>query len=166
MQIEAFEKSQLPSDARLVANQYQRLNWSRGETDQQLARLIDTHYRNANLRISVSRALLNRMIPPQPSRTTRITDTILGNPTQGWGTTDTQLGVRLIPDASHLRFACEGQGQTYAETDTTQRPGRGAHAYRCLVPGRKRVHRLAPRESRTRPVTVEAESMSAIAFDS
>jgi hypothetical protein len=122
VQIEEFEKSQLPSDAQLVAGQYQRLNWSRGETDQQLAHLIDTHYRNANVRISVSQTLLNRLMPPQPSKTTRINDTILGNPTQGWGTTDTQLGVRLIPDASRIRFALQARGQTYADTDTSSGP--------------------------------------------
>ena len=155
VQIEEFEQSQLPSDAHLVAGQYQRLNCSHTEADQQLAQLIDTHYRNANLRISVSRTLLNRMIPPQPSRTTRIDDTILGNPTQGWGTTDTQLGIRLIPDAARLRFALQTRGQTYADTDTSSGPvvvvrTRNASflAEREFIASRPRASRTGRRRSR------------------
>ena len=158
VQIEEFEKSQLPSDAQLVASQYQRLNWSRGETDQQLARLIDTHYRNANLRISVSRAMLNRLIPPQPSRTTRINDTILGNPTQGWGTTDTQLGVHLIPDASRLRFVLQARGQTYAETDTSSGPVVvSTHTDASFLAEKEFI--VSAKGIEDRPVTVEADSM-------
>ena len=47
--------------------QYQNLLWSDDPVAGELAGLIDSHYRNANVRIAINQRLINRMLPPLPS---------------------------------------------------------------------------------------------------
>ena len=61
--LENYERSGLPSDARLLARDCQFLAVGSGAAQRELGERIETHYRNANLRIAVSAELLNRMIP-------------------------------------------------------------------------------------------------------
>ncbi len=47
---------------------YQNLYWSNDPAANYLAELIDVHYRNANIRVSVSEKLINRLLPELPFR--------------------------------------------------------------------------------------------------
>ncbi|HEY5312124.1 MAG TPA: hypothetical protein VIK18_06375, partial [Pirellulales bacterium] len=120
--LELFEQSGLPSHAQLLAEDFNRLAASTNRIDDDLARWIDTDYRNANVRISLSPEFLNRLVPPQQPRLARVKDLFMGHPTEGWSETDTRVGFRLIPDARRLHVAIEARGQTHAEADTTNGP--------------------------------------------
>ncbi|MBS0208143.1 MAG: hypothetical protein JSS27_04240 [Planctomycetes bacterium] len=116
--LEEFERSGLPSDARVVADDYHRLCWASGASEQQLATAMATHYRNANLRISISADLLNRMIIPQAPREQRLNEVVLGRPTTGHSTTWTDVKVRLVPDLQRVRMNFEAHGRISADTVT------------------------------------------------
>jgi hypothetical protein len=120
--LEKFEQSGLPSDARQIALYAKRLAASDDESARNLAEKLDANYRLANLRIAVSADLLNRLMPPQPSRRGAIRERVLGVPTQGWSETSTQLAMRLIPDPNRLRFALVADGQVSASTSSTSGP--------------------------------------------
>jgi hypothetical protein len=116
--VEQFEDSGLPSDAHRVADHYRRVAWAEGRSQKQLATALSTHYRNANLRLTLSSDLLNRMVDTQPAREMYIQDMVLGNPTRGWSTTWTDVGFRLLPDANHARLLLEARGRVSADTIT------------------------------------------------
>jgi hypothetical protein len=120
--LEQFEETGHSSHARLLAGDFNRLAWSTRAADETLAYWLDTDYRNANLRLSLSPEFLNRMVPPQQSRKARVRDLFLGHPTEGWSNTDTRIGFRLIPDPSRLHVALEARGQTSSEADTSDGP--------------------------------------------
>ena len=61
--IETYERSGLPSDARRLALDFQHLAISPIEGRRRLADRVDWHYRNANCRIAVTEELLNKLIP-------------------------------------------------------------------------------------------------------
>ncbi|HEX3868887.1 MAG TPA: hypothetical protein VHV77_00480, partial [Pirellulales bacterium] len=117
--IEQFESSGLPSDARLVADDYRRLAWADGELQQELAAALASHYRNANLRVTISVDLMNRLVQEQPPRGNYVSDNVLGNPTRGWSTTSTDVAIRLIPDSQRARLLLEARGHVAADTVTT-----------------------------------------------
>ncbi|HWA98583.1 MAG TPA: hypothetical protein VG713_08820, partial [Pirellulales bacterium] len=60
--LEQFESSGLPSDAARVADACRRLASAGNECQQHLADMLATHYRNANLRVAISREFMNRLV--------------------------------------------------------------------------------------------------------
>lgn len=120
--VERFESSGLPSDARCVAGHWQRLSYSTIEPQRQLAHWLQQHYRNANLRVAVSAELLNRLLPKGQPRSEPVQETILGLPTRGWSRTSTDLSVRLVPDEHRLRLELEARGVVFSRTGTTSGP--------------------------------------------
>ena len=63
--IETFERTTLPSDARRLALDFQHLAVSPIDGRRRLADRVNWHYRNANCRIAVTEELLNKLIPAQ-----------------------------------------------------------------------------------------------------
>jgi len=120
--IEQFEQTSLPSHGKLVAMQYRELMRSPGEAEQQLARQIETHYRNANVRITFTDEMVNRMLPPQKVRNAPVNDQMMGFPTKGWSRTQTDVHVRFIPDPTRIRMALEARGKIFSQTYTVSGP--------------------------------------------
>lgn len=120
--IEQFEQSAAPSDARIVAAAYRRLAASPQPAEQQLARQMETHYRNANLRLTFTADLVNRFLPPQQPRTIAVNDMMMGLPTRGWSRTHTDVHVRFLPDPSRVRMALEAHGKIFSQTYTVSGP--------------------------------------------
>lgn len=120
--MEQFEQTGLPSHARLVALHRRTLGWSSEESEQELAKELEGHYRNANLRISLSDEMLNRFIPKRAPETAQVNDTVLGHPVQGWASTSTDVGVKLIPDPHRIRMALQTRGQVFSQTVTKSGP--------------------------------------------
>jgi len=120
--LEQYEFSGLTSDGRIVADDFRGLRWSAPEEAELLSTHLDTHYRNANLRIGVSGALMNRLIP-QPERIdARVNDTVLNVPVRGRSSTFTELYVRLVPDPKRIRIGLEANGLVASDTLSTSGP--------------------------------------------
>jgi len=114
--IERYERTGLPSDARRLALDCQNLFASSSEAQRQLATCIDLHYRNANFRLAVTEDLLNQLIPERNLEYARVRDRVLGRPTRGESLMATELRVRLQPDPNRVRLSLEVTGEIAALT--------------------------------------------------
>ncbi|MBX3414502.1 MAG: hypothetical protein KF708_17580 [Pirellulales bacterium] len=122
--LEQYERSGLSQDAQLVAADRRQLEWMNTDEARQLADLIDTHYRNCNLRVAVARELIERLLPARDPQHEAVRETILGVPVRGQGTTTTNLSVRLVPDDARLRMAIEAAGLIDSRTTSRSGPAR------------------------------------------
>lgn len=120
--LERFERTGQSDDGRELAAATSRLATGDGPAAARLRHWLESNYRNSNLRIVVSADLLNRFVPKQPTVESPVRDRILGVPTRGWSSTTAQLGVRLLPDAHHVRLALEVRGLVLARTTSKSGP--------------------------------------------
>lgn len=88
----------------------------------ELARSVETHYRNANIRASLTEDLLNRLIPQQKMEIAPVRDTVMGLPVRGESMTSTDVALRLVPDPNRVRMALEVTGEVAAMTSSTSGP--------------------------------------------
>ena len=121
-ELERYEQERSAPAALHLAAAQQVLRWSDDEAVSELGRRLDTNYRNANLRISISRSLMERMLPPPEPVAERVDEIIQGAYTTGCCETLTQLGVRLIPSTSSWRIGLAAKGQVATETQSTSGP--------------------------------------------
>jgi hypothetical protein len=121
-QLEQYEQSGWASVGSQVAIESRHLAFSPLEEERQLSRQIDTHYRNCNVRISVSEAMLNRMLPTQKASSSPVRDVILGLPVRGRSITETELAVRLLPGTRRLRLELAATGLVDASTSSESGP--------------------------------------------
>ena len=77
-EMELYEETHSTASANQLARYYQIIRWSAVPDVKQLADTVNTHYRNANLRVAVSAELLNRLLPTPFSSDEYVRDTLLG----------------------------------------------------------------------------------------
>ena len=119
--LERFEDTSQPSDARHVADDYLQSVTLWG-TSGELAERLETNYRNANIRLALSEKLLKRLLPETSTTTDAVRDEFLGLPTRGTSVTSTAVDVKFVPDDRRLRVALEASGQILANTRSTSGP--------------------------------------------
>ncbi len=95
--LENYETGGLPSDAQLLARDCQYLAVG-SPAARELGVQIELHYRNANIRIAVSEALLNRLMPKREPEFAPVKDTIQGAAVRGQSLMASDITVRMIPD--------------------------------------------------------------------
>ena len=117
--IERYESDGRTSDAHCLTEISRQVLASPEADEQELGRRIGVHYRNANLRIAVAAAFMNRMLPAQQPLNDSVNETILGNPVYGTSTVSNQLSVRLVPDERCWRFDLVAEGTVDSHTRTT-----------------------------------------------
>jgi len=122
--LEQLEYSGRSSDAAVVAASYRNLRSLNGDSARELASHLDTHYRNANLRVAVSNELANRLVP-QPGRIDApVRDTVVNVPVRGHSSTFTKLSVLFVPDPQRIRIGLEAHGTVAANTVSDAGPVR------------------------------------------
>lgn len=155
--LEQYEYTGLASDALLVANDFRGLHWSAPDEAEQLSRRLDTHYRNANLRVAVAGTLLNRLVP-QPERIDApVHDTVVNVPVRGHTSTVIELSVRLIPDTRRIRLGLEARGVVASNTVSTSGPATFHNEGQSSFLVRK-LFVLGPRGLSVWPAIAEAEN--------
>jgi hypothetical protein len=122
--IESFEAGGLPADAHALAAQCKLLDESTDADRRQLATWLTSHYRNANVRVTLSADLLNRMMPSELKKNAPVNEYVLGLPTHGWSTTRTGIGIRFLPSQDRLAMRMEAEGVVHAQTQTQSGPVR------------------------------------------
>ncbi|HVC96430.1 MAG TPA: hypothetical protein VND64_22285 [Pirellulales bacterium] len=155
--LERFEQTGLPSDgARLARHARATTPWPGSpHAGERIESWLEFNYRNSNLRLVVTAELLNRLVPKQPPVEAPVRDRILGVPTHGTSTTTAELGVRLIPDSRHLRFALEAKGLIFARTTSKSGPATFYnHSDATFVASK--VVEIGPSGLRTWPAEAEA----------
>jgi hypothetical protein len=123
-ELERFEQGCLPSDGRELAGLCAALAESPDETKRKLGERLQLHYRNANVRITFSPDILNRLLPDNLKRQTPVDDTILGKETRGWSTSRTGLKVHFVPSNDRLTVQLTAEGIVNAHTRTFSGPVR------------------------------------------
>jgi hypothetical protein len=120
--LENYERSGLPSDARLLARDCQFLSVNSGVAQRDLGDCFEKHYRNANLRLAVSAELLNRMMPKREPEYAPVEDTIQGATVRGQSVTANEVSVRMIPDPNRVLMELDVNGEVAAVTRSTSGP--------------------------------------------
>ncbi len=154
--IENFEISPSVADGKVVASAWNDLRWSEHSDSKELARVLNEHYRNANVRIAVAGWLINRLMPQPKPLSEAVNDHVLGTPVEGHSTTTSQLFLRLLPDQRRWRMGLEVNGRVASETAAFSGPvtlynqGESTFLARKLVIADRRGVRVASAEAAAR----------------
>ena len=120
--VEQFEKTLLPSDARRVSDDYRGLHWSTVPGAAHAAERLNAHYRNANIRIAMTGSLLNKLVPQPAQSEEAVYDTVVNVPVYGNSTVLTKPRVVLIPDPRRIRVGLEVDGVIDSSTVSSSGP--------------------------------------------
>jgi hypothetical protein len=122
-----------------------------------VARRLEAHYRNANVRVAATGAFLQRMIP-QPGRIDApVRDRVVNVPVRGQSSTFTKLSLRLIPDERRIRVGLEAHGIVASNTVSSSGPATFRNQGRSTFVGRK-LFVLGPQGLSVWPAMAEAQN--------
>ena len=152
--MERYEQSRRPSDARLLADEGMWLALLPVEERQGLTQQITNHYRNANLRVVLTEAFMNRLMPSRLPEYELVRDTVLGNPVYGESLSETKIAVRLIPDPSRLLLSLQISGEVASLTSSTSGPATFRNSSESVYTARKPME-ITMRGVRPRPAEVD-----------
>lgn len=114
--LEKFEtKPSSGSTARLTSH-YQNFYWSDAPEINEMAALLDDHYRRSNIQLELSETLMNRLIPQSTTNQEPVTDRIMGAQVRGQMQITNKIEVDLIPDDEHLSFNFQYDGRVLSLT--------------------------------------------------
>jgi len=103
-----------------LASVMQGLAWQDDEPSQLLAQTLDQQLRGANLRISVSDEMLNRLLPETPDITEPVNENVMGADVRGQSRIANRLQIRLIPDSDQIQLRLESFGLVRSRTKAVQ----------------------------------------------
>ncbi|MCO8123896.1 hypothetical protein NHH03_19275 [Stieleria sp. TO1_6] len=99
-QIEKAESNAIDLVTAEIAGSMQALQYADHPQAIQLAKNLDTHYRNANVRFSISDQMLAELLPDLPSRDVPVRTTLLGSRVTGISRIESDLSIQLHPSPS------------------------------------------------------------------
>lgn len=115
---EAYEKAEDVEAGNRLVMETRRFELEQGHELPAQLKFLETIYRNANLRLYVTKEFLNTSLPQPGSEERPIQDNILDRAVYGRGVANTKLNVQMIPDENHFHigFLVEGtmQSDTYS----------------------------------------------------
>lgn len=114
--VELYEQSGMQMLAHDLAEDCRRLAASDDRADQALAQHLEGHYRNANFRLTVTQAMLDRFAPAREPERMPVRETMLGVPVRGRSVAQSEVALVLDPDPSHMRLTLEVRGRITAST--------------------------------------------------
>ncbi|QDV67952.1 hypothetical protein Poly24_16580 [Rosistilla carotiformis] len=126
-QIEVQETDTLDRDGGRVAATMQTLRFANNAHAYAIAEAINRHYRNANLRVSISAAMLNRLLPEVPAKTQPIRDRVLGASVLGTSHATAELQVHLEPSENAWQIRLRSLGKIDTKTWSRQGPAQLKH---------------------------------------
>ena len=122
--LEAYEESPSASEAKVIVQKLKQYQADKSEAAAKLTQAVETHYRNANVRVAISQDLVNRLLPAQQPEVRRVNDRIAGAPVSGKSRTTSQLRVQVVPDPQAWRFGIEAQGKVSSQTTSRGGPAK------------------------------------------
>ena len=122
--IEQFEASRSAHLGERVMEAMDDLRWANTSEADQLKGVLNTHYRNANVRIAITGQLVNDLLPVLEPIQESVNDTVLGASVRGSNNTWTQLRVKLIEDDQQIRLRFVASGRTRSRTLSQKGPVR------------------------------------------
>jgi hypothetical protein len=116
--LEAYEQSRAPHVAWQIREQQEALQASSDPDQLALAEAVENHYRNANIRITVTSEFLNRFVPPERTEMRMVQERIAGTPVRGQSMTRAANRLAFEPDTGRLRLGWETDGTVSSKTRT------------------------------------------------
>ena len=120
--IEAYEETRRVDAARSLARLYQNSRWSTNPEIEALSALLNSHYRNANIRVAIASELLNRLIPVIDPTDEDVNEYIQGARIYGVSRIHTKLSATLVPDYVRWRVGVEASGEVESSTAANAGP--------------------------------------------
>jgi hypothetical protein len=120
--LEQLESDPITRTSNSIAQAVQVLRLSSDDHQLRVATAINDHYRNANIRLSVTDDLVQRLLPNGDYEIRPVRQRILGADTRGDSAVKTQLRVRLIPDATAWNIDLEVHGDLHSNTRSSKGP--------------------------------------------
>jgi len=120
--IERLEHSRSRGAGRLVAKACQRLEWSPSSHLVKLSEVLESQYRQGNIRLTISEALVNRLLPDSTGHDQSIDNHLKRTRLQGDISTTTSLRVVLVPDHSRWHIGIEVDGVMKSKTHSSHGP--------------------------------------------
>ena len=120
--VEQFEQRPSGALAEALGLQIDRLRWSLQPQQAEWGRLLDGHYRNANLRVAMTQRFVDRMLPVIQDSQAPIRDQILGARVFGNSASWTEIGVRFVPDPHRIHVQLQAGGVVAADTRAFKGP--------------------------------------------
>jgi len=121
-QIERQESDAIDLGSIDVARATQSLRFASSPDAEAVAHTLNTHYRNANIRIAVSSDLIERMVPVVDSRVQPVRQRILGSDVRGQSFVDSKVAVRLSPSPTSWRLQLATSGNVHSKTSSRNGP--------------------------------------------
>jgi hypothetical protein len=110
-QIEKAESNAIDLVTAEVAQSMRALAHADHPKANELAGNLDAHYRNANVRFSISDTMLNHLLPELPPRQVPVRTTLLGSRVTGISDVTSDLRLRVHPSPSSWELTLETLGQ-------------------------------------------------------
>lgn len=123
-QIEKMESKTIDLVKDDIAETMQALRFADHQAAMDVSTMIDTHYRNANVRVALSTDFLQRLIPEIPSRSMPVRTRMLGSQVTGMSDIDSDLSIRLVPARDRWSILLQTIGNV--RTRSTGRKGPAA----------------------------------------
>ncbi len=114
--IESYEQTCDPQTGRELVAAQQELRASAEPLDQELADAVEQHYRNANIRIAITSAMLNRYVSRERSESRAVRERIAGTPVRGHAETTSESRMKLLPATGQWQMNLEAAGVVDSET--------------------------------------------------
>ena len=137
--LEQYEQSDRATDGEFIAGRIQLLLNSGDATLYRLGNHLDRHWRNANVRMSMSSKLMNRYLPNADTVRGRVQNRLGDATVRGTSWTTTEMSWNLVPDDQRIRVELVTQGHVRSETIADQRTARTQNRGRSHFEARKPI---------------------------
>jgi len=112
-QIEHQESNEIDTVSVEIAEAIQTLQHANSPKAMEVANVLDTYYRNANIRIALSERLLQRVLPTIEPKTVPVRTQILGSQVRGNSRVASELQIRLNRSPSTWQMELQTRGDVY-----------------------------------------------------
>ena len=109
-QIEMQELNAIDQVSQQLADSLQNLRYSGKPADEELAKKLDLHYRNANIRIAIHSNFINRVLPNHEPMTVPLRTRAMGATIRGESKIKSSLTVSLSPSESNWNLMLHSNG--------------------------------------------------------
>ena len=141
--IETLEADPTHRCSRSLSEAMQCLRFSEHPAQSAISQAINSHYRNANIRIAISEDFVNRMFNQQNVTQKPVRQTILGAQTRGASQIATQLKINFEPDPKAWRIGINLNGDINSDTRSSRNGATFYNSSRALVEAAREV-RIEP----------------------
>lgn len=114
--VEQFELQQSERDAHRLSDCCARLRWSTKPAVARLAHRLEETYRGPNVRVAMTAAYLNGLLPTAETKTEDVEEQILSSYVAGKRKTQTRLRVQLMPHPNVWRLGLVAVGHSKSST--------------------------------------------------